>query len=131
MAKILSDKEILTQFMKAVGLKAPGLAKAIGYSSNTSIYRVIDDGKDMPDGMVDRILAKFPNASALFLNTGRGEPLVVGTKVTKQHNVPPTPQEDNPFKAYLEIPARLDEIQEAQERIESKIDKLLSLYENK
>lgn len=131
MEKQLEDKEIMRQFLEAVKKKPADLAKDLNYKSHNTIYKILQGVGSISTEMVHRITAKYENASPLFLTKGKGEPLVEGKRITNVRNIWPLPENDNPFAPYMEIPARLDEIQEAQAMINTKLDKLLSLLENK
>ena len=80
MQKKLKDSEILKQVLDSVHMTKNKFGPAIGYSNSTSIYHVFRNEGDplkqpITSGMIDKILARFPNVSYAFLTKGEGNVL--------------------------------------------------------
>ncbi len=97
MASNFSDN--LSSFLKLKGISVRAVEQQIG-CSNGVISRCINKGTDISSQWVSKILEIFPDLSADWLMTGKGEMLKTDY-TSRQNSVPQTPIID---QTYSEIP---------------------------
>lgn len=115
MVQNISDPEKMKAVLNALDISAHALAQKCGYKSHASIYHVINEVNNLSDGMIDKIIRAAPNVNYNFLKKGELPVLLASEDMQAQLNVLNIPSNENSdflrFKRFLEIPERLDKIE--------------------
>lgn len=125
----LDDSTKLRQLMEALGVKANGLYKKLGYKSHRSVYQVLDNPEtyNISPNMIERIVKAYPNVNYNFLVHDELPILLDESGMIAQSNILniPLKQDSSALKIakMLEMPSQLD-------RIERKLDELLDKRES-
>jgi predicted transcriptional regulator len=119
MEKLLEDKEILAQILDALQLKANAFSSRMKDISRHTIYKILTGDIGITYTTIKKITNAYPDVNPEFLEKGKG-PVLISQK----------PKADEQLEDILSIPARLQRIEEAQKRIEAKLDQLLNQTTN-
>ncbi|MBU2973801.1 hypothetical protein [Zobellia sp. B3R18] len=120
-----SDSEKLQTVLNALNLTANAFSQKLGYKSHSSVYHVLDPRRKskLNTNMVRKIVNTFPNINNDYLIEGELPVLLDDNSIISQANklnIPiQTDTDISKIKRILDIPDQLD-------RIESKLDQLLS-----
>jgi len=114
----LSDAEILTKVLEALGLTANAISVKLKYKSPATIYHILNGVNNISDGFIVRVINEFPNINYSFMKTGEGDILLDEESKKNQANLFNINIEENkqfsPGLEWMNIPEKLDRLIELQ-----------------
>jgi hypothetical protein len=118
----ISDAKKLQSVLTALGKSANSLSVEMEYKSPQSIYHVLNGVNTLSQGMQERIVKVYPNVNANYLSDATQLPiLLTGGDLQSQMNLFNIPSSEGQdflkFKRLMEIPERLDKIEEVNRQI--------------
>lgn len=130
--KLLTDSEIISEIIKALGISANKFALKLGYKKSSAVYNIIYGNNNLSEVMRDAILRVYPNVRKEYIEHGIGQPL--------SHIEPKAKLTTVEEQLYLDLKLliyRINKLETAQkvvdakqDRIEEKLDKVLEILTN-
>lgn len=84
---VLSDKKILQSVLDALHITGNKFSKHLKYKAPASVYHILEGRTNISPEIIERILKGFPIISYVFLNTGKGSPLLSEAEEQAQKNL--------------------------------------------
>lgn len=110
----LTDAEILTKVLGALGLTANAFSVKLKYKSAATIYHILNGVNNISDGFIVRVINEFPNINYSFMKTGEGEILLDGELIKNQANLFNINIEEkkqfSPGLEWMNIPEKIDRL---------------------
>ncbi len=110
----LSDAEILTKVLEALGLTANAFSVKLKYKSPATIYHILNGVNNISDGFIVRVINEFPNINYSFMKIGEGDVILEGDSKKNQANLFNVNIEENkqfsPGLEWINIPEKLDNL---------------------
>jgi hypothetical protein len=123
--KNIEDSKKLEEVINALGMSANSLSVKLEYKSAASVYHVVNGINKLSEGMIDRIVDYIPNVSLNYLKYGKLPILLADDDLNRQMSllnkgVPNMGNDFHSFKRLMEVPERLDRIEEMLKELLSK-----------
>lgn len=80
--KELEDSEIMTKLLLELRYSALAFSKELGYKSHSSIDHIQKGKNKISEGLMDRIIKKFPEVNYWFLKKG-SMPIILNDKLKR------------------------------------------------
>lgn len=125
--KAIPDKEILNNVMTALNVRAEAFRKKLKYNTKNTIYAVLRGDNSLSRDFINRVVLNYPEVSYNYLTRGMGTPLIQGSRAITQKNILDIENQSNSLKDFLDIPTRLNAIEENQAKLNSKLDDIKDL----
>lgn len=84
---VLHDKNILQSVLDSLHLTGNKFSKHLKYKAPASVYHILEGRINMSPEFIERTLKEFPIVSYVYLNTGKGTPLLSEAEQQAQKNL--------------------------------------------
>jgi plasmid maintenance system antidote protein VapI len=111
----MSDSDKVLKVIEALELNVNSFTNKLEYKSPSTVSHVIKGLNQLSDGMIVRIINKFPNVSYNFLKNGQGEVLLSEEEKINQTNFFNIGEPKSDMFDFIQLPKKIDKLIEQQE----------------